>query len=31
MKVNLKSSRRIASVLLLSLVLAGCASSPMAP
>jgi len=31
MNVNLKSSRRIASLLLLSLVLAGCASSPSAP
>ena len=31
MKVNLKSSRRIASVLLLGLVLAGCASDPSAP
>jgi hypothetical protein len=31
MKVNLKSSRRFASVLLLSLVLAGCASDPSAP
>ena len=31
MNVNFKLSRRIASVLLLGLVLAGCASSPMAP
>jgi PBP1b-binding outer membrane lipoprotein LpoB len=31
MNTNLKSSRRIASVLLLSVVLAGCASGPMAP
>ena len=31
MKVSLKSSRRIASVLLLGLVLAGCASDPSAP
>ena len=31
MKINLKSSRRIVSLLLLSLVLAGCASSPSAP
>ena len=31
MNVNFKSSRRIASALLLSLVLAGCASGPSAP
>ena len=31
MNINLKSSRRIASMLLLSLVLAGCASGPNAP
>lgn len=31
MNVNLQSSRRVASVLLLSLGLAACASSPMAP
>ncbi len=31
MNVNLKSSRRVASLLLLSLVLAGCASGPAAP
>jgi len=31
MNTKLKSSRRIASVLLLSLVLAGCASGPKAP
>ena len=31
MNVNLKSSRRIASLLLLSVVLASCASGPFAP
>jgi hypothetical protein len=31
MKLNLKSSRRIASLLLLSVVLASCASGPFAP
>ena len=31
MNINLKSSRRIASALLLSIVLAGCASGPNAP
>lgn len=31
MSINLKSSRRIATMLLLSLVLAGCASGPNAP
>ena len=31
MNINFKSSRRIASMLLLSLVLAGCASGPNAP
>ena len=31
MNMNLKSSRRIAAVLLLSVVLAGCASGPNAP
>ena len=31
MNINMKSSRRIASMLLLSLVLAGCASGPNAP
>ncbi len=31
MNVNFKSSRRMASALLLSLVLAGCASGPSAP